>query len=449
MSDGEQALQEAPATAPASGAAVALAGEVLGGEHPVGETVERIAAHFTALPRIEVFVAALTTFPPEDPTGWRPLGGRAWVREWRSPGATCSTLPPPDAGPEAALSMPWVSQFARNDVVALVDSELLPDVAAQDRRELAGVGIRSFVAAATQGQGQMFGSLSLGSTEAGPWPQEHIADMRLLNAALAARIGLEQARRSVADSVAASARTREVNEQLLASVGHELRTPLTSVLGHAEMLIDEAQLADEHPLVGAIQRDGDAILRACEQLLGLVDGLLDAGRTLRADTDRSDVEVAAAVDDVLHWHRSAARRADVTLTSDVGPGLSVWAHAAALRQVLSILVGNAVQHNRRGGSVTVTARPLVGEVGEQRLRVVVRDSGPGLDRDQLQELFKPNGRLDGTGLDGKGLSLSLSRSLAERDNGTVGVESAPGAGSVFWLELPARRTDSRQPGALR
>ena len=443
------ALQLVPTDAPTSGAAAALAVRVLSEELPLDDAIECIAAHFIALARVDVVVVSRTSLPPDDPSEWVHLGQRAWLREWLDPRTAFSFLPPPGAGPEAALTMPWMSQFARRDVVVLVDDELLPQEAAEDRRELAEIGVRSLVACTTRSSSQMFGSFSLVSTRPGAWPEEHVADLRLLNAAMSSRLTREQALRSLVDSVAASARTRQVNEQLLASVGHELRTPLSSILGHTEMLMDEAGRTPDHPLAAAVQRDGDVIVGACEQLLALVDEVLDAGRTVQADDGRQLVDVPAAVDDVVHWHRTAARAAHVTITSAVEPGLAVWAHSSGLRQILSTLVGNAVAHNRPGGSVAISARQLAGEVGDRRLRVVVRDDGPGLDRAQLAEVFKPYGRLEGSGLDGKGLGISLSRSLAERDSGTIGAESTPGDGSVFWVELPLARTDSAEPPALR
>jgi signal transduction histidine kinase len=71
------------------------------------------------------------------------------------------------------------------------------------------------------------------------------------------------------------------------------------------------------------------------------------------------------------------------------------------------------------------------------VRIRVRDTGPGLTPEQQGEVFKPFVRFAGPDIRGTGLGLSLSRSLAERDGGMLGVESTPGEGSVFWLDLPA------------
>jgi signal transduction histidine kinase len=430
------ALQDTSSLTSTTPAAVALAREVLTGDQSLTSLSEMLAAHFTAWPRVEVCVAALTTFAPEDPTRWRQLGGRAWVREWASPDATVSTLPPPGAGPEAALSMPWISPLARTDVVALVDAHLLPEEAAQDRRELASVGIRSFATASLWAQGRMFGALSLGSTEPGNWPDENIADLRLLTAALTSRITLEHERRSLAESVAASAVTKQIQQQFFASVGHELRTPLSAILGYTEMLVDEAQADPTTPLASAVQRDGKIIVSACEQLLSVVDELLDTGRAIRDDASREHVDVLSAVDDVVHWHRAPATAADVTICNKVTPGTTVWSHAAGLRQILTNLVGNAVIHNRPGGRVEVSTEPFLGEVGEERLRIIVRDTGHGLTAEQLAHVFEPFVRFAPRQVKGNGLGLPLSRTIAEQDRGTIGAESTPGVGSAFWVELP-------------
>ena len=113
------------------------------------------------------------------------------------------------------------------------------------------------------------------------------------------------------------------------------------------------------------------------------------------------------------------------------------ARPSGLRQVLTNLVGNAIVHNRPGGSVEISAARSVGEGGEPRLRIMVRDTGPGLEPDQLHRVFESFVRFAGDDVKGTGLGLPLARAVAERDGGVVGAESVPGEGSVFWVDLPA------------
>ncbi len=115
----------------------------------------------------------------------------------------------------------------------------------------------------------------------------------------------------------------------------------------------------------------------------------------------------------------------------------VEATPSGVRQVLTNLVGNAVTHNRLGGSVTVTASRASGEAGEPRVRISVKDTGPGLTPRQLSQVFEPFVRFAEPGVRGTGLGLSLARAVAERDGGRLGVDSRPGEGSTFWIDLPA------------
>ena len=433
---GSRALQDVPLGTPVSSAATPLATLVLDTGTSLDRAFSLVAEHLLAMPRVEVVTIALTTFAPEDETGWMHLGQRAWVTEWLRPGTSCSILPKPGAGPEAALSMPWTSPRAREATLVVVDIDLLPPEADQDRRELSANGIRSLMAQAQVSDGVMFGSLAAGSSGTGPWPPDNVADFRLLSAALTSRIALEQARRSLAEAVAIGAQGREAQQHFLASLGHELRTPLTAIIGYTEMLVDEAGERGEEPFAKEVSHDGHVILRACEQLMAVIEDLLSAGRVV-ADADlREVVDVQAAVADVLHWHRAAAQAAGVRLSSTVSAGRTVWAHPPGVRQVLANLVGNAVVHNVAGGTVVVSTEELLGESGEPRLRVIVRDTGPGLTPEQLGRVFDPFVRFAQSTVKGTGLGLSLSRSVAERDGGTIGAESTPGSGSAFWVELP-------------
>jgi signal transduction histidine kinase len=124
---------------------------------------------------------------------------------------------------------------------------------------------------------------------------------------------------------------------------------------------------------------------------------------------------------------------------DVDPAVTAWAHPAGVRQVLTNLLGNAIAHHRpSGGTVHLSAARLLGESGQEMVRIIVRDDGPGLTTEQLEHVFEPFVRFAAPTTKGSGLGLSMSRTIAERDGGAVRGESVPGAGSTFWLELPAR-----------
>lgn len=436
--DSQTGLQAVTDPVPPTVEAAQLARVVLAGDLTVTEVVDRIAAHFTSEPRVDSFVAAMTQFDPRDTANWASLGGRAWVREWRTEGSPVRTLSDTPSA-EDALTMPWLSQFVRDRIVVVQDSEQLPDEAAQDRRELAQCGARAIVCGAQFGDGLMFGSFSLGSASPGPWQDHFIADLELLNAALTARLQIEHATRSAAEAMELAEQARGHQQQFFATIGHELRTPIAAIIGFSEVLADEAELRieKEGDFPTQAQHDAGVILRAADQLHAIVEDLLSTGRTLGDVEARTAQDLGLAVDDVIHWHHTPALSRRVSVSSSIGPDTVVLARASGLRQVLTNLIGNAITHNVEGGSVEISLERSMDEARDHRVRVIVRDRGRGLAPEELARVFEPFVRFAEAGVKGTGLGLSLARAVAERDGAVIGVESTLGEGSVFWVDYPA------------
>jgi CheY-like chemotaxis protein/anti-sigma regulatory factor (Ser/Thr protein kinase) len=147
------------------------------------------------------------------------------------------------------------------------------------------------------------------------------------------------------------------------------------------------------------------------------------------------VLVSEVVDEVLSLMTPLSATRHIQLTADgvALAGRYVQADRQRLKQVLLNLVANAVKYNRDGG----IAHIALGHTTDDRVKIVVSDNGPGLPEVKLDRLFKPFERL---GIDekveGTGLGLMLCKRLTEAMQGEIGVESAPGAGSRFWIELP-------------
>lgn len=428
--EGLQQLDEGPVSA----SAAALSRRILSFRDPVAAACELVAQHFLGSDEVEMVVLALTLTPPDDQTGWARLGDRVWLREWLVPGSPCRSAPGGE-GPEGALTMPYVSQWARDEIVAVPDRDRLPVAGARDREELEACGTAALVTCALQRGEVMYGSFSLARSTPGPWSDGLLADYRMVVAALSALLGHQHDQRLLLDAVAVGERAHTRQQQLVATVSHELRTPVSTIIGYAELLADEAEQQPPGDFAAGVARDAGQVLAVAEHLLAVVEDLLGTARVLGSEGNRVPVDVAGAVADVLHWHRVPAARAGVTLTSTVPDGLAALARPAGLRQVLATLVGNAVVHNRPGGSVEVGAEPMVGEGGEARVRLVVRDTGLGLDAEQLREAFEPFVRFH-LEVPGTGLGLPLARTVAERDGGSIGAESVPGRGSSFWIDLP-------------
>lgn len=429
-------LQPLPEDTGVSARAAALSRRILEATDSVSRCCELVADHFLADGgEVEMVVVALTLVPADDQEDWLRLGDRVWLREWVLPGSPCRSAPGGE-GPEGALTMPYVSKWARDGIVAVPDRDALPPEGEQDRHELEQCHTSAIVTCALQREEVMYGSLSVARSRPGDWSPGLLADYRLMVATLAARMADQHARILLTDAVRVGEHARTAQHRFFGTVGHELRTPVSTIIGYAELLVDEAEHQPPGDFPAEVARDAGHLLSAAEHLLAVVEDLLGTGQVLGREATRVPVDVAAAVADVVHWHRVPADKAGVSVTSTVDPGLTVLARPSGFRQVLNNLVGNAVIYNRRGGTVEVGAQPLVGEGGQARVRVTVRDTGPGLDAEQLRQVFEPFVRFADPDVRGTGLGLPLSRTVAERDGGEVGADSTPGQGSVFWVDLP-------------
>jgi signal transduction histidine kinase len=231
-------------------------------------------------------------------------------------------------------------------------------------------------------------------------------------------------------------RVSEAKSAFLARMSHELRTPLNVVVGFSDVLRDGLV----GPLTPRQQGYVDDIAGSGRDLLRLVDQLLDVTKVEAGELDLvlSRTDVADAVSDAELLVRARAREAGVSLRVD-RPPTSVLADADPLRirQVAWNLLGNAVKFTPRGGSVDVRV-----SVDDERVRVSVHDTGPGIAAHEQQRIFEQYQQ--GTAAEGgSGIGLALSRRLMEAHGGTLTVESEVGRGSTFSFELPRHHT----PGA--
>ncbi|MCU0969071.1 MAG: PAS domain-containing protein [Rubrivivax sp.] len=223
---------------------------------------------------------------------------------------------------------------------------------------------------------------------------------------------------------------RRTQTRFLSRVSHELRTPLNGVLGFAQLIEMDPDTAERQR--GWAQQ----VLVSGRQLLALVDDLLDLSRVQAGElrVEPADVDLGAAVREGWTMVAPAADAAGLRCELALAPGLRVRADPRRLRQILGNLMSNAVKYNRPGGRVTVSGLRLAHAV---ELRV--SDTGPGLTAAQAARIFQPFERLDAPkqGIEGTGLGLALSRDLAQAMGGALAVESLPGEGATFVLELPS------------
>ena len=238
---------------------------------------------------------------------------------------------------------------------------------------------------------------------------------------------------------AAEAANRAKSE-FLANMSHEIRTPLTAILGYAELLRDDGDLAraPERRLetIDTIQGAGQHLLTVINDILDL--SKIEAGKMT---VEAVETAVAAVLHEVVSLMRPRAAEKGVTLSARLDGPLPerVMSDPTRLRQILVNLVGNAVKFTE-AGSITVSAReePLPG--GVRGLVIEVDDTGPGLTLAQAGRIFSSFGQGDASVTrrhGGSGLGLAISHRLAQLLGGSVVLaRTAPGQGSCFRLELP-------------
>ncbi len=249
---------------------------------------------------------------------------------------------------------------------------------------------------------------------------------------------LERANEELQSATQAADAANRAKSVFLSRVSHELRTPLNAILGFGQLL-------EVHDLDNEEREAVDHILRAGRHLLALINDVLDITRIEAGSMDfvLEPVNLYQITEETLSLIRHLAAKFGVTLINEVPPRCNwhLQADAQRLRQVLLNLLSNAVKYNHVGGQVTVFCDLTeTDNDGPKKttVRLSVRDTGVGLNEEEIVRLFMPFERLKAArlGVEGTGMGLVLSKSLIEGMGGTMNVTSTTDKGSTFWLELP-------------
>jgi signal transduction histidine kinase len=224
--------------------------------------------------------------------------------------------------------------------------------------------------------------------------------------------------------------------RFLATMSHEIRTPMNGILGMAQLLLYEDEMATSQR-----QEYANTIYTSGKTLLSLLNDILDLSKieSGKMALSQSTVSPHKLLEETtrLFAQPAAAKGLTIDFVWKGDATQTYEADAARLRQMLSNLVSNAIKFTPQG-FVHLEASQIAEEPQRAMLEFAVSDSGIGIPADKVGLLFQPFSQVDSSDtreFGGTGLGLSIIRSLAQLMGGTAGVESEPGKGSRFWFRV--------------
>ncbi|WP_372396066.1 response regulator [Azospirillum sp. HJ39] len=260
--------------------------------------------------------------------------------------------------------------------------------------------------------------------------------------------GLDAAREE-ADALRARAEAAtQAKSEFLAAMSHEIRTPMNGIMGMTELLFDTPLAEEQRQFAQAIRSSSNALLTIINDILDI--SKLEAGRVT---VETLPFDPADLVEGVVELLTPRAQEKGIEIGFYIDPMLrrTLLGDPTRIRQILVNLVGNAVKFTDVG-SVAVELEALDVTDTHLVLRMTVTDTGIGIAADALPTLFNKFQQVDGSitrKFGGTGLGLAICRQLSELMGGGIAVESTPGAGSRFQVDLPLTLSDEALPPAER
>jgi two-component system phosphate regulon sensor histidine kinase PhoR len=246
----------------------------------------------------------------------------------------------------------------------------------------------------------------------------------------------------VLHDITAVRRLERMRSEFVANVSHELKTPVAAVKGFAETLLAGAMNDKE-----TAQQFLQIIFDESERLNRLIGDILELSKieSKRIPLHFSPVDLQAFVENTINMMRPEANKKHIELQSQVPDDMYMEADEDRLRQIFINLLSNGIAYTPEGGKVKVRVEPVPAAGAEategeyERVRIVIQDTGIGIPKKDLPRIFERFYRVDkarSRSSGGTGLGLSIVKHLVELHQGTIKVDSEPGIGTKFTIELP-------------
>ena len=268
--------------------------------------------------------------------------------------------------------------------------------------------------------------------------------LRAINKGLDLKLG------QLAESNLALYESNRLKSEFLANVSHELRTPLNSILGFADLLKDAVPTGSD----ARSARYVNNILQSGRHLLELINDLLDLAKIEAGKMDiRSEpLSVTDLFEGLSNILKPLTEAKQVALAVEVAPDVPIiWTDPGKLQQILYNFLSNAIKFSPIGARIDLTAARERAADGaaessadpavEERIHISVTDHGPGIDAGKQQLIFEKFRQVDASHTrthGGTGLGLAISKELTILLGGSIGVRSAVGQGSTFWISIPLK-----------